>query len=77
MYDQFCYSNNDIETYYVQLANMYHFMCYEQAEHYMGIIYHKFEVEHVDIDIEKEFNFLELYATVAMYMKKAQRLFCI
>ena len=69
--NQFCYSNNNIETYYVQLANMYHFMCYEQAEHYLGIIYHKFEVEHVDIDIEKEFNFLELYATVAMYMKKS------
>ena len=48
--NHFCYSNNDIETYYVQLANMFHFMCYEQADHYLGVIYHKLEVEHVDID---------------------------
>lgn len=68
---QFCFSNCDIDTYYEQLVNMYHFMCYEQADCYLEIMYQKFEVEHVHVDREKEFNFMELYATVAMYMKKS------
>ena len=27
---QFCFSNCDIDTYYAQLVNMYHFMCYRR-----------------------------------------------
>lgn len=68
---QFYYSGNDIETYFIQLLNMYHFMCFEQADYYLGVIYHKIEVEHVYMEVETEFNFMELYATIAMYMKKS------
>lgn len=67
---RFKYSNRQLEKYYTRLTNLYSFMCYEQAEHYLNIIYHKFEVERIKVTPENKFKFLMLYATVTMFMEK-------
>ena len=56
---------------YDALMNLYHFMCFNQVEHYLSIYYHKFEVEKLAVQLETKFNFLELYASVSMYTRKS------
>lgn len=69
-HSRFKYSNHELEEYYTTLTNLYYFMCYEQAEHYLNIIYHKFEVEKIKVTAENKFKFLMLYATNTMFLEK-------
>lgn len=66
----FNFSSELLEDYYIKLSNSTRFMCFEQAEYYLDVIYHKFEVEKIDIDAPTKFNFLELYSTVTMLKEK-------
>lgn len=60
------------------INNLFHFMCFSQAEHYLSTYYHKFEVEKLIVEPNVKFEFTELYANVSMYMQKnAEALLCL
>ncbi len=66
----FKFNTADLASYYVLLNNMYCFLTLDQAEYYLDILYHKFEVEKVYIIDKYKFAFLELQAKIAMYQEK-------
>lgn len=66
----FKFRNDSLEEYYVYLNNMYYFLALNQAEYYLDILYHKFEVEKVYIIPNQKFKFLELCGKVAMCLDK-------
>lgn len=66
----FVYENDKLEEYYTNLINLYNFMAYKQASHYLNVIYIKFQMENILVSAETKFKFLELYAVTAMYMEQ-------
>lgn len=62
----FKFNNHNLSEYCIKLNNMYHLLAFEQADFYLEIFYHKFEVEKVYIVPQYKFIFLELYARIAM-----------
>lgn len=62
----FKFQNDRLEQYYQTLLNMYYFLDLEQADYFLGMLYHKFEVEKVYIIPNQKLKFLELCAKVAM-----------
>lgn len=66
----FKFNNHKLSDYYTKLNNMNQLLALEQADFYLDILYHKFEVEKVYIVPEYKFKFLELYAKIAMYQDK-------
>ena len=59
-----------IPEYIDKLRNMCDFLAFGQADYYLDMIYHKMEVEMVNIGIEDKFNFLQIHAYVAMNLDK-------
>lgn len=68
--NNFRYNPMFLSEYYTRLNNMYYFMAFEQADYYMGLLYHKFEVEKTYVDLDYKFKFLYLYASAAMYQSR-------
>ncbi|MBR1865201.1 MAG: GGDEF domain-containing protein, partial [Lachnospiraceae bacterium] len=66
----FKFGNDQLEQYYTCLNNMYYFLALNQAEYYLDILYHKFEVEKVSIVPNQKLKFLELCGLVAMCQDK-------
>lgn len=66
----FKFNPNNLSDYYVKLNNMFYFLALEQADYYMDILYHKFEVEKVFIAPQYKLAFLELNARIKMYLDK-------
>lgn len=66
----FIFDGKKLEEYDVKLNNMLYFLTLDQAEYYLDILYHKFEVEKVLVTSENKFRFLSLYARTALYRQK-------
>lgn len=66
----FEFSYDRVEGYIIRINNLYNMLALEQAEYYLNNIYHKIEVEKVDMTPEHRFRFLEMYAYVAMCLDK-------
>lgn len=59
-----------IDEYYTKLNNMYCMLAFDQALYYLELLYHKFEIERVYVDLNYKFNFLEIFALICMYKDK-------
>lgn len=57
-----------ISEYIEDLRNMYHMMTIRQAEYYLKLIYKKIEFEKLDIPEKYIFEFMELYAVIALML---------
>ena len=66
--NNFIFSVDKIPEYMEKLRNMYHMMAIRQAEYYFNLIYKKIEVEELDIPDRYAFDFLELYAQIALML---------
>lgn len=67
---KFNFSVDKIPEYMKKLRNMYHMMAIVQAEYYFNLIYKKVEIEKLDIPEKYLFDFMELYAEVALMLEK-------
>ncbi|MGN0342388.1 MAG: diguanylate cyclase [Roseburia sp.] len=66
----FDFSVRKLEEYDTKLNNMLYFLALDQAEYYLDILYHKFEVEKVYISPDYKFRFFYLYAKTVLYREK-------
>ena len=66
--ENFTFSVEKISQYMEDLRNMYHMMTIRQAEYYFNLIYKKIEFEKLDIPGKDVFEFLELYAEIALML---------
>lgn len=64
------FSHEKIPEYMDKFKNMCNLLAFKQADYYLDMIYHKIEVEKVNIDIDEKFNFLRYYAYVAMNLDR-------
>ena len=53
-----------------KFKNLCNLLAFEQADYYLDMIYHKIEVEKINIDAKSKFTFLRFYAYVAMHLDK-------
>lgn len=56
-----------MEEYLTKLNNMYYLLDYEQAQHYLSLIYNKIEVERLFVDEDSIFRLYMLYAMISIY----------
>ena len=68
--NNFVFSVEKMPKYIEKLNNMYYMMAIDQAEYYFNLIYRKIEVEKLDISERYLFDFMELYAEVALMLDK-------
>ena len=66
--NNFIFYVEKIPEYIDKLRNMYHMMAIRQAEYYFNLIYKKIEVEELDIPERYAFDFMELYAQIALML---------
>lgn len=66
----FKFNQTKLADYYKKLNNMYYLLVFDQADYYLDILYHKFEVEKVYVAQKYKFIFLELNAKVSMFQDK-------
>ena len=66
----FVFSVEKISEYIERLRNMYHLLAIRQAEYYLHLIYKKIEFEKLDIPDKFIFEFMELYAEIALMLDK-------
>lgn len=66
----FDFDGKNIEEYDVKINNLLYFLALDQAEYYLDILYHKFEVEKVFVSSEHKLRFLYFYAKTVLYRKK-------
>lgn len=66
----FEFDGKKIAEYNVKLGNMMNFLTMDQAEYYLDILYHKYEVEKVNITPEDKFRLLCFYAKTVMCLEK-------
>lgn len=66
----FEFRHDKIPEYINKFKNLCNFLAFKQADYYLGMIYHKIEVEKINIAVEDKFNFLRYYAYVAMNLDK-------
>lgn len=66
----FNFDGKKLEEYETKLNNMLYFLTLDQAEYYLDILYHKFEVEKVLVTPEYKFRFLSLAAQTVLYRQK-------
>ena len=64
------FSHDKVPEYINKFKNLCIFLAFDQADYYLDMIYHKIEVEKINIDINAKFNFLRFYAYVAMNLDK-------
>lgn len=64
----FIFSVDKIPRYMEKLRNMYHMLAIRQAEYYSNLIYKKIEFEKLDISGKYVFEFMELYAQIALIL---------
>lgn len=63
----FRFRGNQVTEYITKLSNMFHMLEFEQAAHYLSIIYKKMELENLSIDDAERFEILKIYAQVCIY----------
>lgn len=68
--EPFKFSHHKVPEYINKFINMCNLLAFKQADYYLDMIYHKIEVEKINIDAEDKFNFLRIYAYVAMNLDK-------
>lgn len=59
-----------VPEYINKFINMCKLLAFKQADYYLDIIYHKMEVEKINIAIDDKFNLLRIYGYVAMNLGK-------
>lgn len=64
------FAHEKIPEYVKKFRNMCNFLAFKQADYYLEMIYHKIEVEKININIDDKFNFLRIYAYVAMNLDR-------
>ena len=65
------FAHEKVPEYIIKLKNICNFLAFKQADYYLDMIYHKIEVEKINIDIDDKFNLLRFYAYVAMNLDKS------
>ena len=68
--NNFIFSVEKMPEYVDKLRNMYHMMAIDQAEYYFNRIYRKIKGENLDIINSYLFDFMELYAEIALMHDK-------
>ena len=64
------FAHDKMDQYISKLRNMVELLALDQADYYLNIIYHKIEVEKINISIDYKFRFLKIYTYVAMSLDK-------
>lgn len=68
--DIFIPQEDKIDEYLAIAANMYFFICYQDAQYYLNIIYDKIRHGNINLTGEQYANFLQLFALTEMHCKE-------
>ena len=63
----FTLEEDAINKYLVLISNMMDTMAYDQAEYYLELLYHKYEVEKYEIGDLERLEFLKIYGLTSIY----------
>ena len=67
----FEFDHEKVDEYVVKFRNLCNLLAFKQADYYLDMIYHKIEVEKVNVSLDDKFHFLRIFAYVAMNLDKA------
>lgn len=65
------FEHDKMSSYIDKFKNLCDLLAFKQADYYLEIIYHKIEVEKINVAVEDKFNIFRIYAYVAMNLDKS------